>query len=192
MVEYFFNLGIKAIFTDPVFPPVNDETCSTDLRLDEDFMMEYARQFLQSHQYAKEMGAFYSSVLVINFDEHTECFCRSCLPVPHLTTDGYVTCCDMAFLGDIMPQLVYGKYDPDTQKIQYFPEKIAAIRTRRASNLTECAGCEVLHNCAGACFGEGVNETGRLLGVKKDYCEAIRYLAKHFPLNVGLHPYLHP
>lgn len=192
MVEYFSTLGVKVVFTDPVFPPVQSDVTSVDLGLDDGFMMEYARQFLGAHLYAKEIGIFYGSVLAINFDEPTEYFCRSCLPCPHLTTDGYVSCCDMAFIDSILPELVYGEYDKASATIHYYPERIAAIRSRKASNLIECQGCEVLYNCAGACFGEGVNETGRLLGVKKDYCEAIRFLAKHMPLNQGLYPYLHP
>jgi radical SAM protein with 4Fe4S-binding SPASM domain len=192
MVEYFFDMGIKTVFTDPVFPPVKAEIHSADLKLDEDFMMEYAKQFLQAQQFAEEKGLFYSSVLIINFDEPTEYFCRSCLPCPHLTTDGYVSCCDMAFIDNILPELVYGKFDRASGAIDYYPERIAAIQFRKASNLTECQGCDVLYNCAGSCFGEGVNETGRLLGVKKDYCKAIKYLAKHLPLNAGLYPYLHP
>lgn len=98
----------------------------------------------------------------------------------------------MAFLGHILPELIYGKYNPATGTIIYDQHKIAAIRSRKASRLAECQGCEVLYHCAGACLGEAVNETGHLLGVKKDYCEAIRFLAKHIPLNQGLFPYIHP
>ena len=87
---------------------------------------------------------------------------------------------------------VCDEFDPDTSTIIYDQKKIAAIRSRKASNLVECQGCPVLYHCAGACLGEAVNETGRLLGVKKDYCEAIRFLAKHMPLNAGLFPYIHP
>jgi radical SAM protein with 4Fe4S-binding SPASM domain len=193
MIEYLRDLGITAIFSDPVFPAVG--TCGRTVRsldLGEDFVMEYAREFLRARVHAEEMGVFYGSILSVNFDERTEYFCRSCLPSPHLTTDGYVTCCDMAFLGDALPELVYGKFDPGTGVIMYNQEKIAAIRMRKASNLVDCKGCNVLFHCAGACFGEGVNEVGHLLGVKKDYCKAIRFLAEHMPLDGSLYSYLHP
>ena len=193
MIEYFHGLGVPAVFSDPVFPPVEtDRTKVKKLALEEDFMMEYAREFLRTRKRAEELGVFHGSIFTVNFDEKTEYFCRSCLPCPHLTTDGYVSCCDLAFLGHILPQLIYGKFDPDTGTITYDQKKIAAIRSRKASNLAECQGCPVLYHCAGACLGEGVNETGRLLGVKKDYCKAIRFLAKHMPLDAGLYPYLHP
>jgi len=89
----------------------------------------------------------------------------------------------MAFVGDALPELVYGKFDPETNTIEYDQKKIDAIRSRKASNLEECQECEVLYHCAGACLGEGTNETGYLLHVKKDYCEAIRFLAKHIHAN---------
>jgi uncharacterized protein len=193
MIEYFSSLGITAVFSDPVFPPV--ETNGTQIKrmaVSKGFMTDYARGFLRARRRAEELGVFYGSILTVNFDERTEYFCRACLPCPHLTTDGYVSCCDMAFLGHTLPELMYGRFDPDTGRIVYDQKKIAAIRSRKASSLVECQGCEVLYHCAGACLGEGVNETGLLLGVKKDYCEAIRFLAKHMPLNAGLYPYLHP
>lgn len=193
MIEYFHGLGIPAVFSDPVFPLLGtDSTKVKKLDLPEDFMMEYAREFLRVRKKAEKLGIFYGSIFTVNFDEKTEYFCRSCLPCPHLTTDSYVSCCDMAFLGHILPVLIYGKFDPDTGTITYDQKKIATIRSRKASNLAECQGCPVLYHCAGGCLGEGVNEKGRLLGVKKDYCEAIRFLARHMPLNAGLYPYLHP
>ena len=193
MLEYFYSLGIEAVYSDPVFPPVTSSVAQhPNWKLDGDFMMEYAQEFLKMQQKAKELNMFYGSILTVNFDEKTEYFCRSCLPSPHLTTDGYVSCCDMAFLSETLPELIYGKFIPETGQIVYDQKKIAQIRLRKASNLVECQGCEVLHHCAGACFGEGMNETGRWLGVKKDYCEAIRFLANHLPVDAGIYPYLHP
>ncbi len=199
MLEYFRRHGIRAVYSDPVFPPVfppvgvtGDRIPRPRLDLDESFMMDYAHEFLRTQKRAHELGMFYGSILTVNFDEESEYFCRSCLPSPHLTSDGYVTCCDMASSGDLLPELVYGQYDTELGKIIYDEKKLARIRLRRASNLVECQGCNVLLHCAGACFGEGVNETGRLLGVKQDYCDAIRFLAGHLPLNAGLYPYLHP
>ncbi len=194
IIDYFYGLGIKAIYSDPVFPPVEKSSDKVDQILDigESFNLEYAKEYIKAKQRADELGVFYGSILTINFDEETELFCRACIPSPHLTTDGYVSCCDMSYLGNSLPELIYGKYLQDEGIIEYFPEKIRNIRLRRASNLIDCKDCEVLLNCAGSCFGEGVNETGSILGVKKNYCDAIKYLAKELPRNRGLHPYLHP
>ena len=193
IIQYFNKLGVKAVFSDPVFPAVSEEARhSKDKGLGSEFMMTYAREFVKARIVAEELGIFYGSFLAVNFDERTEVFCRSCLPSPNLTPDGYVTSCDMAFSKDALPELVYGKYDRETGIIEYNNNRIAAIRLRKASNLVECQGCEVLYHCAGSCLGEGLNETGRILGVKQDYCDAIRYLAKHLPIDSGLYPYLHP
>ena len=193
MLDYFSFHGISAVFSDPVFSAVQDGGEETEKpNLDEGFMITYAEEYLKARQHADKIGVFYGTILAVNFDEESELSCRSCLPSPHLTPDGYVTCCDMASGGDVFPDLAYGKYDPLQGIIVYDERKLAQIRLRRARNLLECQGCSVLLHCAGACFGEGVNETGRLLGVKKDYCEAIQFLAKHLPINAGLYPYLHP
>lgn len=193
MILYFESLGIKAIFSDPEFPPVENDP--KNVRKDvngSDFNLEYAKEFLKAKKFAEQRNIFYGSIFTVNFDEKTEIFCRSCIPSPHLTTDGFVSCCDMSYMGDILPELIYGKYNPERTLIEYNQERILSIRTRKASNLLDCKGCEILYHCAGACLGEGLNETGRLLGVKKDYCEAIKYLAKNLDLNKDRYPYLHP
>lgn len=193
MLEYFKGLGASAVYSDPVFPPVSsDDDLLRTWSLGKHFVMDYAHHYLDAQPRAKELDLFYGSILVVNFDEKTETFCRACMPCPHLTTDGYVTCCDMAFSGSALPELVYGKYNETTKLIDYDEDKKAQIRLRKASNLVECYGCEILHHCAGGCFGEGVNETKRILGVKKDCCDAMRFLSKHMPLDAGLYPYLHP
>jgi radical SAM protein with 4Fe4S-binding SPASM domain len=193
IIDYFDGLGIKAIYSDPVFPPVEENTNSIHkIEIPTDFMLEYAKEYLKAYKFAEKKGIFYGSILTVNFDQPSELFCRSCLPAPHLTPDGFVTNCDMAFSGQVLPDLIYGYYDRSTKKIIYDEEKVRRIRMRRASNLRQCANCEVLLNCAGGCFGEGLNETGSLLGVKQDYCDAIRFLAKNLPLNQKPYPYHHP
>jgi radical SAM protein with 4Fe4S-binding SPASM domain len=193
IVRYFHQLGVKAIYSDPVFPPVSPDVQSVSkIPYYSEFLMNYAEEFIAAQEVANGLGVFYGSILAVNFDEKTELACRSCIPSPHITTDGYVTCCDMSYMENVLPELIYGKYDFLTKKITYDNKKIQAIKLRRASNLLQCAGCEVLYHCAGGCFGEGLNETGHLLGVKTDYCEAIKFLAKHLDINNGLYPYLHP
>jgi radical SAM protein with 4Fe4S-binding SPASM domain len=193
MLEYFKHFGIKAVFSDPVFPAVEGLAHRvTKLELGQNFMMTYAQEYLKAREQAQKLGIFYGSILSVNFDEETESFCRSCLPSPHLTPDGYVTACDMASAGNVLNGLAYGKCDPMSGTIIYDDRKLARIQLRRAPNLAQCHGCSVLLHCAGGCFGEGFNETGDLLGVKTDYCDAIRFLAEHLPLNEGLYPYLHP
>lgn len=193
MIRYFAGLGVKAVMSDPIFEPVeNREGLSAELR--EVDLMEYAKYFLEARQVAEKLGVFYGSIFTVNFDEKTEYFCRACIPYPHLTTDGFVTCCDMAYTGadPKMKQLVYGKYIPKEDRVEYDEDAIKRIQSRKASNMPHCQSCEVLQNCAGACLGEAVNETGDMFGIKPKVCEAIRYLAKHTPLNKGLYPYLHP
>jgi len=91
-----------------------------------------------------------------------------------------------------MRELVYGKYLAAEDRIEYDQEAIERIQSRKASEMPHCQDCEVLYNCAGACLGEAVNETGSMFGIKPKGCEAIRFLAKRMPLNKSLYPYLHP
>ncbi|NMC60203.1 MAG: radical SAM protein [Candidatus Methanofastidiosa archaeon] len=191
LVKFASDLGVKVVYSDPIFPQVgkNEIDC---LKIKEDFYLKYAKEYLKAYKFANNHDLFYGSIFTVNFDEKTNIFCRSCIPCPHLTPDGYVSNCDMATLKDALPDLIYGKWEAARKEIEYFPEKIARIKNRTVENLETCSDCEIKYNCAGACFGEGFNETGKFLGVKNSYCEAIRFLAKNMPLNFGLSPFLHP
>jgi len=193
LIDYFSSLGVEAIMSDPIFEPVS-QLCNATHNKESVNLMDYAKFFLQARLYAEKKGIFYGSIYTVNFDEKTEHFCRACIPYPHLTTDGYVSCCDMAYSGtDLkMKDLIYGRYNEEEDRIEYDYNAIKKIKSRTASNMPECQNCEVLYNCAGACLGEALNETGSIFGIKPEVCEVIRYLAKHMPLNRKLHPYLHP
>lgn len=193
MIEYFDSLGVKAVMSDPIFAPIKNNK-NNFIGTEKIDLLEYAKQFLKARKYAEKKNIFYGSILTVNFDERTEFFCRACIPYPHLTTDGFVTCCDMAYTGNDpnMKELVYGKYISKKNRIIYNKSAINRIQSRKASNMPNCQKCDILYNCAGACLGEAVNETGNMFGIKPEVCQAIKYLARHMPLNNGLYSYLHP
>ena len=194
LVDYFHRLGIRFVNVLPVFAPV--EGSGHDVFDWEP--REFAAEFLAAHNRAKDLGIWYNSMCIANFDEHTRVACRSCTPCPHLTTDGYVSCCDFAQLGPEytpgpLQQLVYGTYHPDTRTISYDERVVAGVRSRCVETLAKstCAGCEFLTNCAGGCLGQVVNETGDLMGKIEDNCEIVRYLGTRIERNAGLHPAFH-
>lgn len=193
MIDYFSGLGVKVIMSDPMFAAVKKEGEEANT-LEEINLINYADNFLVARKVAESKDVFYGSIFTVNFDEQTEYFCRACIPYPHLTTDGYVTCCDMASSANDphMNELIYGKYNPKDDLIIYNEDAIKKIQSRKASNMPHCKECKVLYNCAGACLGEAANEKGSMFGIKPNVCEAIRYLAEKMPLNEGLYPYLHP
>ncbi len=199
MIDYFESMGIRYIWTDPLFPSVGYRPIKNGLGTDpfrpEIDLVEYVGNFADAHHYAKERDIFYGSFLGCNFDEETRFHCRACIPVPHLTSDGYVSACDMALFGENayhMDVFIYGKWDKEHHKIVFDDKKIEMLRSRSVENMPGCSGCSVAMNCAGYCLGEVVNERGSLFGQKTYTCEAIRLLAQKIDMNEGCYPYLHP
>lgn len=142
-----------------------------------------------------EKEIFYGSFYMINFDKPCKFHCRSCLPTPHLTYDGFVSCCDMCFsieIPEVMHKLIYGFWDDDNKCIVYDKEKISAIRTRRIENIQQCKSCEISPYCGGYCIGEVLNETGDFYGVLPERCEAIRFLHSRLAVGKLQIPALHP
>jgi len=194
VIKYFYDLGVRYINTHPACAPVSGSSNG----IFQWNPMEFAKNFLEAHNEAKKLGVFYNSLYIVNFDEKTRYACRSCIPYPHLTTDGYVSCCDFAQFGPEysqgpLQQLIYGKYIPEEDRIIYDEDKIYKIRSRCAENLEKgpCKGCEFIYHCAGGCVGQVVNETGDLLGIHEKNCKITKYLAERLPLATTLHPVLH-
>lgn len=186
IIDKMLELGVKYLYSDLMFADVNNK-----LHYEKEISpMEYAKEFLQARKYAEKKGIFYGSFFTINFDEKTQVSCRACLPMPHLTTDGYVSCCDMGYGSNELDELLYGKYIPEEDRIEYYPEKIAKIRNRKVDNLKECENCDIKYYCAGGCIGEAINENGTIFSIKEKNCEAIKYLAKE--LLYKEIPVLHP
>lgn len=176
IVDYFLSLGITHLWTTPLFPGVGE----TDYQFFDHKL--YAEKYLEAREYAESLGMFYGTFLACNFDAEVDYFCRACLPTPYLTTDGYVSACDMALFGELsdsekhMSPFIYGKWDKASGKIIYFQDKIEHLQSRNADNMPGCKGCPALKHCAGYCPGEVTNVTRDLFGKLPQICESIRYL----------------
>ncbi|MCL3781413.1 radical SAM protein [Prolixibacteraceae bacterium JC049] len=198
LVNYFNNLGIKYIWTDPLFPEVKETAVCNDKtgRIVDFFDMDtYIDNYINAYKYASDIGLFYGSFLTCNFDGKTNIHCRACTPVPHITPDGYVSACDMVVIGENahhMDCFIYGKWDNYSKMFIYFDNKIKALKERTSDNISHCKTCEVKNYCGGYCLGEVVNETGKLDGQKHEVCKAIKRLFKE--IGPAKHPYayLHP
>jgi len=198
LIDYFFNLGIKHIWTDPVFPGVDKVpknlgkakkiNCSFDID-------SYIEKFIEAHRYAERFNVFYGSFLACNFDGETIYHCRACTPVPHLTPDGYVSACDLVTFGEEanhMDCFVYGKYDDATDSFIFDSKKIQTLRNRNINNMSHCLKCEARLHCGGYCLGEVTNETGDMYGQKTKTCKAIRRLFKELGKSNSPYKFLHP
>lgn len=188
LIDFFSGLGVNIVFADLAF-------CRVGSR-DKSFQVSYrdfVDRFVEARAHAERLGVFYGTMFAVNFDERVQYACRSCLPTPHLTVDGYVSCCDMCVSGQSpLQELIYGRYDERTGRIVYCPLLIHRIRGRRVDNLPACRSCAVKDHCAGGCLGEALNETADLYGVKDESCRATRYLWRKLGGRPIPLPHLHP
>lgn len=192
MIDYFYNLGIRNVWVDPIFPSVGESAYKSTNNFD---TMLFAKEFLVAARYAHDKGMFYGSILTCNFNDSVKKHCRACLPVPHLTTDGFVSACDMALFGkdqNHMSPLIYGEWDKKSGEIIYDQVKKRQIQNRTTENLSHCEMCSAKEHCGGYCLGEVLNETGNLYGQKESVCPAIRYLNDNLEDEIRKYNYTHP
>jgi radical SAM protein with 4Fe4S-binding SPASM domain len=198
MVDYFLDLGIQYVWTNPLFFAVDKiPICEDSAKLNSySFDMDkYINNYLEAFRYAKTKNVFWGSFLGVNFDGESPYHCRACTPVPHFTPDGYVSACDMVVLGADayhMDCLIYGKWDEETQNFIFDKRKVEALQQRAstADSFVHCSSCSAKLHCGGYCLGEVVNETGKLNGVPKN-CNAVRRLLKELG-TCAPYEYLHP
>ena len=199
MVDYFYNLGIRHVWTDPLFYTVGKIPVCDDVDKINNYSFDmdlYVNSYLSAYKYAKEKGLFWGSFLAVNFDGESPYHCRCCIPkeAPHITPDGYISACDMVVLGKEayhMDRFIVGKWASDNKKFEFDEGKILKLNKRKSTNMHHCKNCNVKFHCGGYCLGEIVNETGKLNGQNVIKCSAIRKLF----VNIGKseqYPYLHP
>lgn len=193
-LEYFHSKGVKWVCGAPTY------SSTVNTRIGVPMLVDFAQNYVPAFFKAQEMGMFYQTHLMVNFDEPSPAYCRACTtPVcPQLTTDGYVSACDWAsfgprYLQGPLEELIYGKWDREDKRIIYYEDKKKRIEARNTTVLGEgdCAGCEVLQNCAGGCIGKVMSRSGGLYKMDPNWCEATRYLGRHLPRNQGLFPVNH-
>jgi radical SAM protein with 4Fe4S-binding SPASM domain len=194
VLEYFRSLGVKYVCGAPAYSSTVNE------KVEVPWLLNFSQNFVPAHRHALNVGMFYQTHLMVNFDEEVTCYCRAATtPVcPQLTSDGYVSCCDWAcfgpkYLGGVLQQCVYGKWDRENKKIVYFPEAKKRIECRNVEVLGQgdCKGCSILKHCGGGCIGKIAVRSNDLHRMDSNWCQATRYLAEQLPLNQGLFPVRH-
>lgn len=199
MVDYFYSLGIRYVWTNPLFysvgkrPVCDDPEKMAAYQFD---MNKYISNYLEAYRYAAEKGLFWGSFLTINFDGESPYHCRCCTPLeaPHLTPDGYISACDMVVLGAEayhMNKFIVGKWNAKEKSFDLDYTKIKALNDRKSTNMNHCQKCPAMLHCGGYCLGETVNESGRLDGQNPIKCQAVRRLLKELG-TCSPYPYLHP
>ncbi len=198
LVDYFYDLGIRYVWTNPLFYSVGKIPVCDDLEKQKKYSFDmdvYIKNYIDAYYYAQSKGVFWGSFLTINFDGKSYYHCRSCTPLsaPHITPDSHISACDMVLGANAyhMSLFIVGKWDTNSKKFIWYEDRIKALENRKSSNISHCKQCPVRLHCGGYCLGEIVNETGRLDGQNKTKCAAVLKLFQELG-ECSPYPFLHP
>lgn len=199
MIDYFYELGIRYVWTNPLFYTVGRVPVCPDIKKKEAYHFDmdlYLSEYIKAFYYAKGKGMFWGSFLSINFDGESPYHCRCCTPLeaPHLTPDGYISACDMVVLGAEayhMSPFIVGKWNESSNEFELDYEKIQRLNMRKSTEMVHCKSCPAQLHCGGYCLGETVNESGKLDGQNVVKCNAVRKLLKKIGTSEP-YKYLHP
>ena len=198
MINYFSKLGVKYIWTDPLFPSVDECPFCEDPDKQKEYSFDmdgYIDEFIPAYHYAKNIGIFYNTFLMANFDGESSYNCRACTPTPHLTPDGYISACDLVTFGanaHHMQPFIIGEWDRGNNTLKFYDDKVSNLQNRKVENIAHCKECNASHHCGGYCLGEVLNESGSLLGQKPKTCAAIKRLAREIGFSYEPYPFFHP
>lgn len=199
MVDYFYSLGIRYVWTNPLFYSVGQIPVCDDAKKKSAYSFDmdaYIENYLDAYRYAKSKGVFWGSFLTINFDGESAYHCRCCTPqnAPHITPDGYVSACDMVVLGSEayhMDLFIVGKWNKEQKCFDFYEDKIKVLNERKSTLMKHCQKCSVQLHCGGYCLGETVNESGKLDVPNAIKCNAVKKLYNELG-ECDAYPYLHP
>jgi len=184
IVDYLSSLGVKTIYGDNIFSTDANEYMNQLYSVPS--WQDYTEGFIKAKKRAKKIGVFYGSWLTVNFHSETTHNCSSCIPFPRLTTDGYVSSCDVTSLGKDGPDIfIYGKWNSITKQIDYNKKQSVLLNSRSLENLDRCKHCSIGPYCAGSCAGKVYLKTGSLFTMDHETCEATKRLAHYLPLGMG-------
>ncbi len=186
LVEYCHRLGVKSVYADNVFSTGENDDLMTQAGFAVPNMSEYCRGVIEARRRADALGVFYGSWLSVNFAEPGRWNCSSCIPHPRLCCDGFVSSCDVCFLGRLGPaEFVYGRWDEGSGRIIYDEQRRAALAAREWCNLKPCNKCNLAESCAGGCAGKAFLKTGDLMQPDTDICRYVHILARNIPVGQG-------
>jgi radical SAM protein with 4Fe4S-binding SPASM domain len=192
ILEYLHSLGVKYVCGSPSYSSTANESILHPR------ILEFSEYFVDAYYYALKLGMFYQTHLIVNFDEIVTAYCRACAPSPHVTTDGYISCCDWALFGaEYLPgplqKLFYGKYNYEQRIINYDEKRLKEIQNRCVETLEKgsCSGCSTLKHCAGGCICKTIVISDDLYTPSEEWCLATKFLFEKLPINQGLYPCFH-
>jgi uncharacterized protein len=180
IVEHLAQMGIRCIYADDVFITAFNKKQMQESGYGAPDMMVYVNELLKAKIAAKSLGVYYGSWLSVNFLAKTDRACTACIPYPRLTSDGFVSSCDVAFLGRNGPkEFVYGEWDESTGIIKYDENRKRFLTARSLANMKQCNKCTIGPYCAGSCMGKTYITMSSVNKQNPVFCRATRFLAKH-------------
>lgn len=172
IVEYLHRIALSAsLHLEPLFSCGRCVTTGTEAP----DQYEFTEAFLKAKDLADTLGIeLYNSGAAV--DKCDEYFCGAARGNFCITPWGNVTSCyEVSLPTDKRSDLFFfGAFDSVSQTFNFSHEKLARLRERRVTNITECSDCFLKYACAGDCLAKSFITTGLLNGGFR--CEGNRRL----------------
>ncbi|MBU7031812.1 MAG: radical SAM protein [Theionarchaea archaeon] len=177
-VEYLAGLGVTNLQIETFSPFVSDKF-SIDLHSPD--VDAFVTNFLEGLDVAHEHGVKLIHSVYENLLQPCTKYCQGTNRMV-ITPDGYVSPCYTVICGDhpYAHDFFIGKYLEESDRFEYYQEKIEQFFGRTVENTPECRTCFAKYICSGGCVNRAFTYSKSFRGVDEYLCSIRRKILPAF------------
>lgn len=179
IVDYFFSLGIKVIF----FEPIND---SQSINNKDEYnttpdIHEFLEKLLSAKLHGLSKGIVIESTLLPVDGNHGKLhYCGGVSCSMSLSPDGLVSSCDEHTFYKKENLFIIGKTNFVSGKIDFYEKKLQYLKKRTPLNMLSCKNCLLKFSCLGQCPYRTLCSTGNIFKANCKSCAFIKEYSKKY------------
>lgn len=178
IIDYFFSLGIKVIFFEPLNVSKNNNKNEYNTTPN---IREFLEKLIFAKLYGLNKGVFVESTLLPVGDSQERLhYCGGVSCSMSLTPDGLISSCDEHIFYKKEDLFIIGKINLASGNIDFDEEKVRYLKKRTPLNMLPCKSCLLKFSCLGQCPYRTLCVTGDIFKVNCKSCFLIKEYSKKY------------
>lgn len=137
--------------------------------------MDFADAYLGAFDLGLRLGVRVTSTAWTSRRPGDGAYCGAQTGLTQVTPDGFVSCCTEVVDGSVVDDpFIVGSVDIGARRLEIWPVREAAMRSRLGYELPTCSTCAFVDTCGGGCASRARAQSGDLFARDEDHCVAAR------------------
>lgn len=183
IVDYFFDLGIKVIFFEPMNVSQNISN-KDEHHIAPDIHM-FLEKLISAKLYGLNKGVFIESTLLPVGNRNGRLhYCGGVSCSMSLSSDGLISSCDEHIFYKKEELFMIGKINSVNGNIDFDDKKVKYLKARTPLNMLSCNNCLLKFSCLGQCPYRTLCSTGNIFKANCKSCVLMKKYSKKYLLEL--------